>query len=328
MLTFILSFMLGVLPTQSDKATPPFLVYLDQQYVAYNFDDKGYEHCCQVSGQMTPQERKKTIFYCYFQVQKSKFSDSYMDLLDRIDEVAKYLAKTAPRYEDSLKSWDEFKLEYRKQGVKTLPFIGYGSMVNQNELRRILPTEREVVPVIGFGARGVFKLHSPTYLTRQLPSPGHEQEKAVLALEEQEGKEVFDLQHLFNGVMFDLQENEIEVLQKWEPNYQIKRVPVIKMKRLNKTPIRVDYAYTLVNNSPADKSFKPHLNYLNLVIDTFDDGDPEVQDFVRLFTEVSFLADGTSVEQWLEAEVKAYYQDDLIVQPIVRQHLKAIDGLS
>lgn len=325
MLTIFLSSLLAFMPL----TTPPLAEYVDQQYVAYDFDEQGYVPRCQKGTPMTPVERKKAILYCYFQVQKSKFSDSYMDLVDRIDEIIKYLSKTAPRYDEKLMSWDEFQREYKRQGVTVLPFVGYGNLVNKNELKRILPTERKMEAVIGFGGKSIFKFHSPTPLTCQLPAVGYEQETATLALEEQEGKETFDLKHLFNGVVFDLHASEAAALQKWEPNFQIKRVPIVKMKRFSKMPIRIDYAYALVNNEPSDKTLRPHLNYLNLVIDTFDDGDLEVQDFVRLFSETSYLGDGdTSIERWLEAEVKKYYQDDLIIQPIVQNHLKAIEGLS
>jgi hypothetical protein len=313
-----------------EKRAPPlrYTEYIDQQFIHFGFDHDGYKY--PFSGlegkRQSWLDRKKLIFFCYFQIHKSKFSDTYLEMLDRIEDIVAEFSRHPPKTSPALLTWDAFKAEYKKQGVTQLPFVGYGSLSNAKDLLRTLPDKKVMTHVIGFGGKRVFKIESPTLLTRGLPAEGFELEAAKLALEE---APEYGLNKLFNGVVFELKESEVEALEKRNPDYAVKKVPVIRVDALFKNPVQVEYAYALFSNATAKEELKPHLNYLNLVLSSFDDGNIEAQDTIRLFSETTYLADGkTNIENWLESEVQKYYQDDLLVQAVVEQHLKAINSLS
>lgn len=303
--------------------------FIDQHYLAYKFDKEGYYHpSFGLEGKkLTLQERKKAILYSYFELQKSRYSDSYAEMVDRLQDISLNLLENAPQTNEPLLSWSEFKEEYQKQGVSKLPFIGYGSSVNRANLKRALSKERKMEPIVGFGAKRLFKVQSSASFTRGLPTEGFENENAMLALQETD-LPLYDLNNLYNGVVFDLQVGEVELMQKKEPDYKIKKVPIIKIQNLFKKPVRLEYAYALINNSEGDKESKPHLNYLNLIINGFDDGDLEEQDLIRLFSESTYLADGkTTLDEWLQEEVEHYYHIQQMVRPIVLHHNKLVKEL-
>lgn len=331
MFVFLLSLMLGLTTIESDKQNEyPFSEFIDNHYLRYQFDNEGYSH--PVSGlegqRLTLLERKKAILYSYFELQKSKYSDSYLELLDRIEHIVKELSKKHPQEAGALLTWEEFKKEYKNQGVTNLPMIGTGSLANSKDLLLILPEKRETEQVIGFGGKRMFKLRTPSNEHRGLPSAGFDDEIANIAVEEQEGVPLFDTRNLFNGVLFYLKESEVEAMQKKRSEYNLKKVPYVKVAQLFDNPITIQHAYILINNAKYDEEIKPHLNYLNLVIESFDDGNLDQQDLIRLFSETTYLADGkTTIDKWLEAEVKVYYQISLIIRPVILQHVKAIDNL-
>ena len=323
-------FLFGGEAKNEEKSDPlSYAEYIDQQYLAYKFDDEGYLHPFNGldGNRQTLQERKKILLYCYFQLQKSKFSDSYLDILERIEDIIDEFTINPPETWHNLLTWEEFKQEYKRDGVTKLSFIGYGSLSNAKDLQKTLPGKREMVPIIGFGGKRIFKVESPTLNNRGLPPLEFQNEVAKLAIEE--GSIDYNLENLFNGVMFDLNEHEVEALEKREPGFKLKKFPIVRIDSIFQNPIQVEYAYALINNEPAKESLRPHLNYLNLVINSFDDGRLDSQDTIRLFTETTYLADGkTNIEDWLESEVRQYYEYDLIVQPIVQKHIKAINKLN
>lgn len=284
--------------------------YIDQQYIAYHFDNTITLQSPEwrQGEALSPQERKRRIFHAYFQIQKAKNNDSYNELLERIEEIHKHLLRKEKIENHKMLTWDEFRQEYRKLGVKTLPFLGYGSLTNQDYLERILSNKKKLERVIGFGGQRKFTLNS--------------EGSAILALEE---KGTFDLRHLYNGMVFELDESEIEALRANEKQFLIKKVPILKMENIHQKEIKLEYAYTLIYNSSDDKTVEPHIHYLNLVLNCCKEDDPETQDFIRLFAQTTFLGDGaTSLEKWLASEVKHYYEKSLAVQPIIQKHLEFI----
>ena len=332
MIVLLLSLMFGLYPIESDKKTSyPFSEFIDTHYLRYHFDNEDYSH--PVSGtegkRLSLLERKKAILYSYFELQKSKYSDSYLELLDRIEYIVRDLAANYPQNEEPLLTWEDFKQEYKKLGLTKLPLIGTGSLANPKDLMQILPEKRKSEPVIGFGGKRMFKLRSPSNEHRGLPSKGFDEEVANLAVEEQKGVPLYDVRNLYNGVIFDIKISEVETLQKERSDYHLKKVPYIKVASLFDNPVTVRHAYVLINNSKCDKEIKPHLNYLNLVIESFDDGNLDQQDLIRLFSETTYLADGkTTIDKWLEAEVKVYYQISLIIRPIILQHVESIENFT
>lgn len=239
--------------------------YLDQKYIAYHFDTSFPLH-----GAPGPLERKKRIFYAYFQIQQAKYSESYYDLVEKIEEIAHHLEL------DNHKpmSWSEFKQEFQKQGVKSLPVVA----------SHLLGKEKKVEAVIGFGGQRKFD-----------------------ALEEKE-------MNLFTGVRFELEAGEIDALQASGKQFQIKKVPIITLQNLHGG--KVEYAYTLISSSIEESAVEPHLNYLSLVLNGIED-----EDLIRLFAQTTYLADGvTTLEKWLAAEVKHYYEVSQIVGPIIDKH--------
>ncbi len=279
------------------------LSYIEQEARLYRFDSPDFEHRCSglLGIPLSTCDRRKLIFYCNYLIHKSFKSETYDKLKENTRLASEFLDKNYEAVNScnsKILGWDDFRNEFDRLEVEALPFIGYGSLINQIDARRTLRDERDAEAIIGFGGKRVFKISTKGLMNlRGLPTVGHENEEAVVALDP-----IFDPNHTFNGMVFDVKRNEVDALQKRESVYQIKKVPYIKVDHLMSGQLAVESAYALVYPQNDGLLLKPHLNYLFLILE----GHIEM-DATRFFVETTYLSDGkTTIAQWLEQEARRY----------------------
>jgi hypothetical protein len=245
-------------------------------------------------------DRTKLLLHFGSLIYQAHESDEFRQLKEKSKELGERLADD-PTIGQILKSkiltWDEFRKEY--EHTDSLPFIGYGSLINKKSAMGTLQDERPIEPIIAFGGKRIFKL--PRYninaYTQGLPSIGYEHEVACLGVEL-----TADAAHCFNGVVFDLRKEELDAMQQREGIYQIKWVPYIKIADLMGDKLSVDYAYVLVYQPHHNSAMRPHLNYLHLVLEGH-----ERAYLAGYFLETTYLADGeTTLTEWIGQEINEF----------------------
>lgn len=271
--------------------------YLAEKATHYQFDSPDFSHHFEIAKIcfLSPEDRKKLVLFFYYLLHSDRQSSSYNQIEKQALSAMENIPTEAP---GSILTWEEFKALYKRNNVQTLPFIGYGSLLNKKDVRRTLPRKKKFMPVIAFGAKRVFKYGFDCDPSKLEGSDHHE--IAALGLDLSYHRE-----HYFNGVLFDLKEDEVDPLAEREEKYQLRKLPYIAMNSSGIAEIKEAYSLVYPQNDGAN--LLPSLNYLYLIVS----GNLDDLGFIRFFFETTYLANGmTTAAVWIENEAYRYFASE------------------
>lgn len=160
--------------------------------------------------------------------------------------------------------------------------FGYGSLINEDSLRKTIPNARNIFPVVVEGFTRIFNHASPTRFDTERKIP-----VSVLNIEKS------DHNSKINGICFDVPMDEFENLKKRESNYELESLEVRDYSNPEKkynayvfnTKSSQYYGY-LSNSEEQDK-------YLSICLEGCKDISEE---FLEEFKETTFIGDKTLKE--------------------------------
>ena len=264
--------------------------YIQAQAAFHQFDSSHFYD--QYDGKMhcpvTLEDRKKMLLFFYHLLEQK--NSSYEGLRELAEMKANELENLSVQMETL--SWDDFRALYTSSD-QSLPFIGYGSLLNRRDVKRTLPRDREFTSVIVFGTKREFKYKIDFKEGEPCPNPD---EIAAVGLDLD-----YNPHHYFNGVVFDLARDEVDLIAKREEHYRLMKLPYIEIS--SKTP-EIKEAYALIYPQNDGIELRPYLNYLFLIVS----GMKNEIGLTQFFCETTFLADGTtSVAEWIRNEATQYF---------------------
>lgn len=288
MLFFLLYFIIYFFPHygENKEAGLSYQTFLEDKVLYYQFDSKKYD--LKANSPITDSERRKFFLYCYFELQKAKNSDAYVDLVDMINDVIKPALKKTEFVVAKSMDWAEFEKEYKKQGVHSLPFIG------------VAFEDRKMKSIIGFGAKGVFQTGNEDI--NMIINPG-----------------LNDFRDLFYGKIVELNDGDLKELAKKSSKFRIQKIPIVSIEDFEADSIKIKFAYAFVPPNTELKEETPSLNDFLKAFTFYQEGEDDL--LLRLFCETTYLSDcKTTLSQWIESEVLNYYETEVILFPLVKHH--------
>lgn len=164
-----------------------------------------------------------------------------------------------------------------------IKIFGYGSLINEESLRKTVPNASTLFPVILKNHIRIFETKSSTRFTKD--------NIAVCALNIKE-----DFNHQINGVCFEVSDKYFDDLLKREGAYNLKEIIVECFKTSEKIK-----AYVFVDNSKEKQEFlfeePQQLDYLKICLDGANKFGDE---FYEMFLKSTFINDKKLEEIELE----------------------------
>ncbi len=200
--------------------------------------------------------------------------------------LEKYQSLTRYQY-----PWDGLEEEIIGLGLKELPLIGYGSLVNNSSAAQTFDNEAVSSgrPVVAFGCRRIFNYPFPCQNTRYGPCDSTKFNAALNV------NVTWNDQDMINGVLINIKIDEFDLLRERELSYRILPVPFIDWGGINMN-INMGYVLSRIPES-EDNVLMPHKEYYKVCRQGASSFGNEFLDF---WLQSTFLADNVTTVKNLE----------------------------
>jgi len=161
-------------------------------------------------------------------------------------------------------------------------FIGYGSLINHQSLKETIK-DKKFTPVIVKGYKRIFNL--------EIREKG---KTDILNLEKNKSSK-------FNGIMFEVSEEELIKLKRREEEYNIEEIEAYEFnsnKKLGKALIAVDYFIGIDHDHK-----KPNEHYFKLC----REGAYKIgKKFGKMWDETTYTSDNLKISDWVKITQKSF----------------------
>lgn len=165
--------------------------------------------------------------------------------------------------------------------MKQIKIFGYGSLINEQSLRKTVPNAKNIKPCKLYGFVRVFNIEEKRF------SPITNKPKTVLNIEKSE------FNQYVNGISFEISMQEFQALQEREKQYEIVQAEIENYE--NKNNISKAMVFRVKHFEAFDYQYnnKDQENYLNICLE----GSKEIsKEFYNDFLKTTFIGKQTLEE--------------------------------
>ena len=200
------------------------------------------------------------------------------------------------RMPEMIYPWDGLREELEGSAQPVLPLIAYGSLINAESASLTLARQGPRRPILMFGAQRRFNYVIP-FDNPRYGSPNDARESAALNV-----LVTGDVEHHFNGLLLNIELDDIEATRQREIGYDLVPLPSMFMDDPDALPF---VAWTLVcppisadGVRRVDETLLPHRIYYKVC----RDGSASLGDeFLQTWLDTTYLADGKTLAREWEA---------------------------